>query len=128
MFNIENTQNFSETIWGKIITEYVNNILENSILKLQNIKTKMQRFEELDKFTAVIENDIANYKFIQNNLNDWDKCVQAVVEFKNKTWPTDKKVTNELKDEAKEVRDLVKDEFKKLKNLQTLHLGKQYKI
>ena len=117
MFNIENTQNFSETIWGKIITEYVNNILENSILKLQNIKTKMQRFEELDKFTAVIENDIANYKFIQNNLNDWDKCVQAVVEFKNKTWPTDKKVTNELEDEAKEVRDLVKDEFKKVKEL-----------
>ena len=115
MFNIEKTQNFSQTTWGEIIIKHINNILENAILKLKNIKTKMQRFEELDKFTAVIENDIESYSFIKQNLNDWDKCVKFIQEFKNKTWPRDKKVTNTLKDEAKSIRDNVKDELKKVK-------------
>ena len=115
MFNIEKTQNFSQTTWGEIIIKHINNILENAILKLKNIKTKMQRFEELDKFTAVIENDIESYSFIKQNLNDWDKCVKFIQEFKNKTWSRDKKVTNTLKDEAKSIRDNVKDELKKVK-------------
>ena len=115
MFNIEKTQNFSQTTWGEIIIKHINNILENAILKLKNIKLKMQRFEELDKFTAVIENDIESYSFIKQNLNDWDKCVKFIQEFKNKTWPRDKKVTNTLKDEAKSIRDNVKDELKKVK-------------
>ena len=115
MFNIEKTQNFSQTTWGEIIIKHINNILENAILKLKNIKLKMQRFEELDKFTAVIENDIESYSFIKQNLNDWDKCVKFIQEFKNKTWSRDKKVTNTLKDEAKSIRDNVKDELKKVK-------------
>ena len=117
MFDINSLQNFSDTRWGSIITEHLSSILDNAILKLSNIYLKMQRFEELDKFTVVIENDIENYKFIQNSLNDWDRCVKFIQEFKNKTWPRDKKVTNNLKDEAKNIRDSVKDEFKKAKVL-----------
>ena len=56
---------------------------------------------------------------IKDNLNDWDKCVKAIVALKDKrnNWPTDKKVTNDLKDEAKNIRDSVKEEFKKVKEL-----------
>ena len=117
MFDINSLQNFSDTRWGSIITEHLSSILDNAILKLSNIYLKMQRFEELDKFTVVIENDIENYKFIRNSLNDWDRCVKFIQEFKNKTWPRDKKVINNLKDEAKNIRDSVKDEFKKAKVL-----------
>lgn len=115
--NIEDGTNFSDTVWGKIITENANQILEDSILKLQNIRTKMTRFPELDKFTAKIEDDIDKYTYIQNNLSDWDTAVEAINTLKNATWIKDQKITNDLKDEAKDVRESTKDEFKKVKKL-----------
>ena len=115
--NIEDGPNFSDTVWGKIITENANQILEDSILKLQNIRTKMTRFPELDKFTAKIEDDIDKYTYIQNNLSDWDTAVEAINTLKNAMWTKDQKITNDLKDEAKDVRESTKDEFKKVKKL-----------
>lgn len=115
--NIEDGTNFSDTVWGKIITENANQILEDSILKLQNIRTKMTRFPELDKFTAKIEDDIDKYTYIQNNLSDWDRAVEAINTLKNAIWTKDQKITNDLKDEAKDVRESTKDEFKKVKKL-----------
>ncbi len=115
--NIGDGTNFSDTVWGKIITENANQILEDSILKLQNIRTKMTRFPELDKFTAKIEDDIDKYTYIQNNLSDWDTAVEAINTLKNAMWTKDQKITNDLKDEAKDVRESTKDEFKKVKKL-----------
>ncbi len=115
--NIEDGTNFSDTVWGKIIIENANQILEDSILKLQNIRTKMTRFPELDKFTAKIEDDIDKYTYIQNNLSDWDTAVEAINTLKNAMWIKDQKITNDLKDEAKDVRESTKDEFKKVKKL-----------
>ena len=115
--NIEDDTNFSDTVWGKIITENANQILEDSILKLQNIRTKMTRFPELDKFTAKIEDDIDKYTYIQNNLSDWNTAVEAINTLKNAIWTKDQKITNDLKDEAKDVRESTKDEFKKVKKL-----------
>lgn len=115
--NIEDDTNFLDTVWGKIITENANQILEDSILKLQNIRTKMTRFPELDKFTAKIEDDIDKYTYIQNNLSDWDTAVEAINTLKNAIWTKDQKITNDLKDEAKDVRESTKDEFKKVKKL-----------
>lgn len=115
--NIKDGTNFSDTVWGKIIIENANQILEDSILKLQNIRTKMTRFPELDKFTAKIEDDIDKYTYIQNNLSDWNTAVEAINTLKNATWTKDQKITNDLKDEAKDVRESTKDEFKKVKKL-----------
>lgn len=115
--NIGDGTNFLDTVWGKIITENANQILEDSILKLQNIRTKMTRFPELDKFTAKIEDDIDKYTYIQNNLSDWDTAVEAINTLKNAMWTKDQKITNDLKDEAKDVRESTKDEFKKVKKL-----------
>ena len=120
MFDIKEKaeyKNFSNTPWGKIIIQNVDEILENGILKLQNLKRKMERFPELEKYTNVVNEDINNYLYIKENLKDWDKSATIISEFKNKTWPTDKKITNDLKDEAKDIRDSVKDEFKKVKDL-----------
>ncbi len=120
MFDIEENveySNFSNTPWGKIIIQNAEEILENGILKLQNLKRKMERFPELEKYTNVVNEDINNYLYIKENLKDWDKSATIISEFKNKPWPTDKKITNYLKDEAKDIRDSVKEEFKKVKDL-----------
>lgn len=117
LLNIEKETNFANTIWGKIIINNIDSTLKNSILKLRNILEKMQRFPELEKFTSVIEQDIENYTIIEQNLDDWDKAYTLINDLKLKNWPVDKKVTNDLKDEAKEVRESVKAEFKKVKEL-----------
>ena len=114
MFNINQNQeeyNFSNTPWGEIIIKNVNEILENGILKLKSIKRKMERFEELEKWISVINEDLINYQEIKDNLNNWDKTYMSISNMESKRWPTDKKVTNDLKDEAKEIRDSVKEEL-----------------
>ena len=120
MFNTNQNQeeyNFSNTPWGEIIIKNVNEILENGILKLKSIKIKMERFEELEKWISVINEDLINYQEIKDNLNNWDKTYMSISNMESKRWPTDKKVTNDLKDEAKEIRDSVKEELKKVKEL-----------
>ena len=120
MFNTNQNQeeyNFSNTPWGEIIIKNVNEILENGILKLKSIKRKMERFEELEKWISVINEDLINYQEIKDNLNNWDKTYMSISNMESKRWPTDKKVTNDLKDEAKEIRDSVKEELKKVKEL-----------
>ena len=118
MLNVSNLEeNFSNTPWGKIIIDKVNSILENLILKLEVISKKMQRFPEIEKFKIVIDEDIVKYKALKENLGNWDNCAQIIADFNNKRWPQDKKIANDLIDEAKEIRDAVKDEFKKIKDL-----------
>ena len=118
MLNVSNLEeNFSNTPWGKIIIDKVNSILENLILKLEVISKKMQRFPEIEKFKIVIDEDIVKYKALKENLGNWDNCAQIIEDFNNKRWPQDKKIANDLIDEAKEIRDAVKDEFKKIKDL-----------
>lgn len=116
MLNVE-TENFATTVWGEIITKRVNQILEDGINSLKNMKKKMELYQELDKFANVISDDIIQYSAIQENLSDWDKAQVAVQTLNTKNWPVDKKVVNDLKDEAKEVRDEVKDNIKEVKEL-----------
>ena len=116
MLKVE-TENFSKTVWGEIITKRVNQILEDGINSLKNIKRKMELYQELDKFANVISDDIIQYSAIQENLSDWNKAQVAVQMLNTKNWPVDKKVVNDLKDEAKEVRDEVKDSIKEVKEL-----------
>ena len=105
-------KNFSNTPWGKIITKKIDEQLESYILKLENIATKMNRFPEIEKSTNIIKEDIALYSEIKANLSEWDKSANLIINLKNPTWKADKKVTNDLVDEAKNIRDKVKDEFK----------------
>ena len=105
-------KNFSDTPWGKIITKNIDSQLESYILKLKNIAAKMSRFPELEKSTNIINNDIELYTDIKNNLRDWDKSAKLMTELKNLTWKSDSKITNDLIDEAKNLRDEIKDDFK----------------
>ena len=117
-FSLENkyNQDFSKTIWGKIlINEYKNKIIENK-MKLEGIYVKLKRFDELDKFSQTISQDIEKLKQIQflieNKENEeglWNKAYILSNELSFDRWPTDKKCTLDLKQEAKDIRDNVKE-------------------
>ena len=118
MFNIsDKLSNFSNTEWGKRILEYADKVLEDCILKLESVLKSTQRFKELEKYNAVIQDDIVNYNQIKQSLDNWDLAVEEINNFTNKPWPSLKKIENCLKDEAKEIRDSAKKEFTKIKDL-----------
>ena len=58
----EQNENFSDTPWGKIICKKVSETLENAVLKLSNIKKKIDIFPELDKYSNILNLDLARNK------------------------------------------------------------------
>ena len=118
--DVENVENFSDTKWGKIIIDYADNVLNNCILNLENLLESMNRFPELEKSIAVIKDDIENYKKLKTKLNNWDETASFIQNFKNKTWAADRKLEENLQQfvkDSKVIRDQVKDEYEKIKEL-----------
>lgn len=117
MFNLPEDTDFSTTIWGKIIINDAKNILDESILKLDKAKNDTFRFEEMEKYTATLEQDINNLKYVQNNIENWDRAYYNLLDIKKQwgKWPIDKKVTLDLKNTVKEIRDGVKKQVAKIK-------------
>ncbi len=113
LFNIEKTDNFSNTIWGKIILKNFKDEIENALQILKDCKSRLDKTLELSKFSLTIEDDIRNISELENLLDNWDLANEYANNMKFKTWPTDKKIVSNLKDEVKEIRDQVK---KRLKN------------
>ena len=111
-FNIDKNNDFSNTIWGKIILEHVLDEINSMTMKLEKIKNNTLGYAELEKFSAVLQSDINSLKSI--DLSTWDNAYQDMNSLKWQKWPVDKKVTIDLKNEAKEIRDTVKKEFNKV--------------
>ena len=115
MFNLKEND-FSKNFWGKIILQDTKEILEEGILQLEKTKNKTLMFVELEKFSSILMQDIQNLKYILNNLEDsWDKTYDNLVSLNWAKWPVDKKVTLDLKNEAKDIRDKVKKQIKSIK-------------
>lgn len=108
MFNIsDKKQDFSKTVWGKILLKNLSEDLEDSIIKLNNLVLNMRRFDELEKYIKVIESDINELKSLYKNLDSWDNAYNlSKIDFVK--WPSDRKVTLSIKDEAKKIRDDIK--------------------
>lgn len=107
-FNVEKLEDFSETLWGKVILEEIKQELQDCLFRLENISKSLAKYEECGKFYQVINEDIIQIKDILKNTNSWDETYRSVNELKFSKWPVDKKVTLDIKDEAKEIRDKVK--------------------
>ena len=111
-FNIDKNIDFANTIWGKIILDNLKNTIQVMIKKLEKIKNDTLKFEELEKFSRVLEEDINNLKSIKTN--SWDEAFESTNSVIWPKWPIDKKVTLDLKNEVKEIRDNIRKEFNNL--------------
>lgn len=108
----EEIKDFGETIWGKIILEYIKEEMEEAVLRLQNMQNKMEGFYELSKFTQVIAEDKIELQEIIGQIHSWDNTYLRIQNLHFSKWPTDKKVTLDLKEEAKQTRDNIKKTIK----------------
>lgn len=116
MFNIKNIEeDFSNTIWGKIILNEILEIVVENKLKLQNVLYNLGKFPELDKYIVTISNDINEFEKIEELINKkatWEQVYIQINEMKFDKWPADKKITLKYKETAKEIRDKVKKSVK----------------
>ena len=118
MFNLSEkmAQDFAKTIWGKLLLKQVDEILQEGIIKLEAEKSNLAKYDELQKYFLIINDDIEQLEMLKSNLDSWDKAYTIASSIKFKTWTADKKITLEAKDIAKVTRDLVKESLKKVLN------------
>ena len=103
------SKDFSETDWGKILLQEIRDEVIDSIQSLKVYRNKCEKYPEMEKFTNCLSQDIDNLKVFEEKLREsWDGSFEYFSLFSFGRWPTDKKVTMSLKDEAKSARDTVK--------------------
>ncbi len=114
MFNIKDEldKDFSQTPWGKVLLEEMDEELTDDLVILEDTVSGMEYEKELEIFKQIIESDIKQLSTLKENLNNWNKAYEIVQNIKFLSWSR-KKVESEIKEEAKKIRDSVKDKFKK---------------
>ena len=126
-FNLKDKleNDFSETIWGKILLESFREDLIDSILKLKQVESNLSKFEELNKYQLIISSDIESLERIMNNSNLWESAYNSALTLSWAKWPSDRTITLEQKDEAKEIRDSVKKKVASTVNKYLIYNSKQ---
>ena len=104
-------KDISQTIWGKLIIQTVDDDIQESIMQLEVTKSKMALYPEMTKFYQTMSEDIINLQDLQK-YNSWDELYIKLLNFNFSKWPVDKKVINDLKEDSKEIRDKVKKHIK----------------
>lgn len=104
-------KDISQTIWGELIIQTVEDDIQESIMQLEAIKSKIALYPEMTKFYQTISEDIINLQDLQK-YNSWDELYIKLLNFNFSKWPVDKKVINDLKEYSKEIRDKVKKHIK----------------
>ena len=113
MFNLkeELDKDFSETPWGKILLNDIEDELIDDIKVLENLKEQSSKFDDFDKVLETLEYDINVLQTIKANLDSWDKTYYCFINSSFKRWVAPKS-SNPFKDEAKTIRDSVKTKYK----------------
>ncbi len=115
-FNLENKLNedFSKTIWGKILIEYCLDEIKLCKEDLEIVLDKLKKEIDLKKYYDIILSDIENIKTVIEKPLSWDELYINVNNLKSQfdRWPREAKTNCELKEECKIKRDDVKERIK----------------
>ena len=118
MFNIgeDLDKDFSDTVWGKVLLEEIKEDLIDGITSLESARKLLYDNRDLEGYLKIIEHDIDMLNNLKANLNNWDNAyeINKVLEFIK--W-SGKRIDSKEKEEAKNIRDSVKDNLKVLDNI-----------
>ena len=118
MFNIgeDLDKDFSDTVWGKVLLEEIKEDLIDAITSLESARKLLYDNKDLEGYLKIIEHDIDMLNKLKANLNNWDNAyeINKVLEFIK--W-SGKRIDAKEKEEAKNIRDSVKDNLKVLNNI-----------
>ena len=119
-------RDFYATDWGKILLGEIKDEVVDSIQNLKVYREKCERYPEMEKFASCLSKDIDTLKNFENLLQkSWDNSFEYFNTFSFCRWPTDKKVTMILKEEAKFARDTVKKKLNELCSKVLLYNSKE---
>ena len=78
MYHLEQDVNkdMSETPWGKVLLQEVEEELIDAISSLEQAKEKIIWEPELEKFVQTLQNDINVLQNLKNSVNHWDETYQ----------------------------------------------------
>lgn len=107
-FNLNLEEDFSETIWGKIIIKEIKEEVTDHIASLINVDKKLKQDIELQKWHLTILEDINKLNQLLK-LEKWDELYTYIQELSFSTWPSKKNYDSEIKDKAKKTRDKMKE-------------------
>ena len=110
MFNkdyFENTD-FAKSPWGEILIRNLKDELFDCMGNLKIAKKKIERFDEMEKYTLTLQTDINMLQELYQKCDNWDDGFEYSKGFKFINWPIDKKANPDLKDEVRKIRDNIK--------------------
>ena len=111
-FNIKDIkQDVSKTEWGKILLNQMKEELTDEIKKLEAERQRLSVESDLEPYERVISSDVQQLEMLECNLENWDKAYTVANNVEFLKWPSSKKIVNQEKDRAKEIRDKIKKDF-----------------
>ncbi len=109
-------KDFKETIWGKELLLELKDEIEDDIMILENAKKILTNNKELEPYMQTLENDISQMQQLKNSLNTWDTAFKTSQNTKLINWPSKRNFVSKEKDDAKAIRDIVKEKFNSKRN------------
>lgn len=107
------SESFEKTKWGEILFSKAKDELKDSILKLKERLEKIKYEEDIEKYIQVISEDIRKIQKVYEQ-DTWDDLLCGIKELKFDRFPSDKRVSEEVKNKIKELRDSIKTNVKKI--------------
>ena len=107
-------KDFSDTKWGRIIIDYTKNTIEGYLKNLEQTKKNLEGYPNLADFLDNIKKEIVFFETI--DYANWDKVYYQINSKEKNDWPRKSKLDEyekELKEDAKKIRDSVKNDFEK---------------
>ena len=115
MFKNQDEKDFAKSSWGEILIKNLQEEIIDGINSLKVIRNKLEKYYELEKYKLTIESDIEIFKSLYDATEkSWDLSFEIAKDMKLKSWPIDKKIVMDAKDEAKTARDTVKNKLMKI--------------
>ena len=118
MFNVEDNldEDFSKTIWGKVLLEEIQDELIDGIASLKEARKLLYSNPDLESYLKIIEHDIDMLSNLNNNINNWDNSYQINKTLEFVRWEG-KRIKVTEKEKKKKIRDSVKSNLEILNDI-----------
>ena len=109
MYNLDNTKDFSETIWGEMLLDYAIQIVTDAIEELESLE---KRLTDYPNYLLTIQDDIFNLRALKEKNSSWDEFYSQIRTLEFSKLKSCKEIDIELKDYVQEKRKKIKKDVK----------------
>ena len=113
MYNIKDTIDFGNTIWGKELIKYAREEVLGIISELEEIEEDLKFNNEATNYLQTIQDDILMLKALRLNNSSWDDFYNEFSNIKFASLKRAPKLDEETAEEVKEIRNKAKTKIQK---------------